>query len=199
MEFDEFDKLLSDKRVTDEEWKAFAFILEIKNIDKMNDNEKRLIVNKEFRRFYGNTVINILRYFFSNEFSPDYEDPILKEVCGYLDIADDISPDASVLEIEDSIFKCIGKDRVFNKDSYDIYVKDILEAADSKVSLLKKVLSGASGGVAGVLGRTFGFFGIGATTVNTFLFDTNYKIIFATIMLTYTIRKNLLIKDLFNN
>ncbi len=198
MEFDEFDQLLSDERVTDEEWKAFAVILEINNIEKKGPDEKRLVINRKFRRFYGHTIVNGVRVILRNDFSTDYKDSILKEVCSYLGIADIISLDASVLEIEDSIFKCIGKDRVFNKNSYDIYVKDILEAADSKVSLKKKLVSGALGGVGGVFGKTFGALGVCLSMVNEFCFETNWEKVFATIMLAHTIRKNLLIKDLFD-
>ena len=199
MEFDGVDELLRDKRITDKEWKAFAVVLEIKNIEKIDDDKKPLIVNKEFRRYFGNTLINIGRNIAGNNYSPDYEDPILKDACCYLGISDDISPNASVLEIEESIFKCIGKDRVFNKESYDIYVKDILEAADAKDSLIKKLIGGATGAAVRLLGKTAGILGVSMTTVNAFFFDTNWRITLATIMLAHTIRKNLLLKDLFDN
>ena len=55
---DKLDALLADERITDEEWAALAEVLGIYKILSKKKNERRVIVNKEFRHYFGHTLAN---------------------------------------------------------------------------------------------------------------------------------------------
>ncbi len=191
MKSDEFDKLVSDGKITDDEWKAFAKILKIKDILSIKENGRRcLIVNKEFRHYFGNTLVN----FFRDEYSPDYED-ILQATMVCLGISEDSYPsDMSILEKEDLITKKIVEDKILNVDTGE-FVESIIEIADSKVSMVRQIIDGLKGGVLVVFAKSWGFWGVFAGVVNKLLLDTNWKIVLSVIMLTCCIRKRLVIME----
>ena len=190
MKSDEFDKLVSDSRITDDEWKAFVKILKIKDILSQDISSRSLIVNKNFRHYFGHTLVNIFR----DEYSPDYKE-ILKDTMVYLGISEDSYPsDMSILEKEDLITKKIVEDKVLNVDTGE-FVESIIEIADSKVSKVKQVTDGLKGGALVVFGKFLGIGGAVAGIVNKLLFATNWKIVLSVIMLTCCIRKRLVIME----
>jgi len=80
---DELDNLLSDPRITQEEWNALGQLLEIDAILTMDPSERCQIVNQEIRHSYGHAVANVFR----TAYEPDYVNPILIETAKKLHVA----------------------------------------------------------------------------------------------------------------
>ena len=208
MKLDEFDNLVSDERITENEWKAFATILKIKDIENKNCQERCLAVNKEFRHYFGNTVANMAR----NEYEPDYE-VILEATRVFLGVEDDFPSEASILKKEDIICKNIVGEETINEKSYEAFVERITKISDSRAeSVLQRILNGLKdgltrGGAVVLIGRILsivkiariatpvGCASILAGVVNQVLFETKWEIVLSIIMLTYSIRKRLEILD----
>ena len=199
MRFDEFDILLSDSRITEVEWKAFAKILKIKDIENKNTQERCLIVNKEFRHYFGNTIINVVR----DEYSPDYE-IIIQATRGFLGIDEvDFPTDAPILVKESLICKKIVGDELINELTYESFVDRIMEVSNAKAeTILTKILNGLKdglkGGLIGVFSKSLGYVGMVGGVVNRVLFETNWEIVLSIIMLACSIRKRLAILDEFS-
>ena len=217
MERDSFDELLNS-RLTEDEWQGFATILEISKFPA-DLYKRRLLINKEFRRFYGNTVSNLFR----NEFEPDYEQPILEDALKVVDITDKelndctktfegMSQNEIVLRKEDIIFHKVEgcfkekQKRSFSND-IDSFVNDLIVGVDSYYGVLKKVKKTGltlvkGGGVAGAAAKIFG--PVTATTymagtaVNEMFFETNWKKVLEVIMFSYVVRKRMYIEDRLN-
>ncbi|WP_295359678.1 hypothetical protein [uncultured Succiniclasticum sp.] len=200
MRFDEFDILLSDSRITEVEWKAFAKILKIKDIENKDTQERCLTVNKEFRHYFGNTIINVVR----DEYSPDY-DIIIQATRGFLGIDEvDFPTDASILVKESLICKKIVGDELINESTYETFIDRIMEVSNAKAETrLTKFINGLKDGLKGGLmgyyrSKSLGYVGIVGGVVNRVLFETNWEIVLSIIMLTCSIRKRLAVLDEFS-
>lgn len=186
MKYDAFDEILLNENVTDEEWEAYYKVLEIKK-KNFNREEKRLIINDAFRKFYGNSVVNVVLR--RNEFEPDYEEPILKDTLHFFYFNDDLKIDEmSVLEKEKLVYENLMGDNYVNNNIATI-TDDIIKKAKSKVNTVSNIL--VSGGIGTIAARLVSLpIGV-AATANQLLFETNWKKVIATIALTYKIRKRL--------
>lgn len=186
MKYDAFDEILLNENVTDEEWEAYYKVLEIKKKD-FNGEERRLIINDAFRKFYGNSVANVVLK--RNEFEPDYEEPILKDTLHFFYFNDDLKIDEmSVLEKEKLVYENLMGNNYVNNNIATI-TDDIIKKAKSKVNTVSNIL--VSGGIGTIAARLVSLpIGV-AATANQLLFETNWKKVIATIALTYKIRKRL--------
>ena len=215
MEKDDFDRLLSS-RLTEDEWQGFATILEISKFPTDLD-KRRILINKAFRHFYGNTIPNRFR----NEFEPDYEKPILDDALKEINTSDEKLTDLNkasenmshieiILHKEDIVFRKVEayfkekKKREFSKDT-DNFVKDLIECVDSYYGVLRKVKKAGTklvigGGVAAGLAKKVirpvagGAYMVGVA-INEMFFETNWKKVLPVIMFTYVIRKRMYIED----
>lgn len=186
MKFDAFDEILINENVTEEEWDAYYKILDIKK-KVFSKEERRLIINDAFRKYYGNSLANVVLK--RNEFEPDYEEPILKAALHFFYFNDDIKiEEMSVLEKEKLVYENLMGDNYVNNNIATL-TDDIIKRAKSKVNTIVNVL--VSGGVGTIAARLFSLpLGV-AATANQLLFETNWKKVMATIALTYKIRKRL--------
>ena len=80
---DELDVVISDPRISDDEWAAFGEILDIKDILSISWHKRQELVNKEIRHYYGHTLLNVGR----TAYEPNYVDPILVEVAKKLKVS----------------------------------------------------------------------------------------------------------------
>ena len=186
MKYDAFDEILINENVTNEEWDAYYKVLDIKKKD-FSKEERRLIINDAFRKFYGNSLANVVLK--RNEFEPDYEEPILKDTLHFFYFNDDIKiEEMSVFEKEKLIYENLMGDNYVNVN-IETLTDDIIKRAKSKVNTIANVL--VSGGVGTIAARVVSLpLGV-AVTANQLLFETNWKKVIATIALTYKIRKRL--------
>ncbi len=212
MEHDYFDKLLTCE-ITEDEWQGYAKILNISKFPK-NSDDRRLIINKEFRHSYGNTIRNFGR----NDFEPDYEDAILQDALKIvkatneeLSKADEYTkpykPNMVVLYKEDIIYHRIEQsfkekyNRKFSNNVNDL-VNDLLEAVDTYYSakLTKTKNTFIKGSPFAILAKAssrvlLGGLIIAVTSVNEIFFKANWNKVLPAIMLTYIIRKRLYIME----
>ncbi len=130
---DELDVLISDRRIEDEEWKAFGEILEIENILSKNVQERQKMVNHEIRHCYGHTFANMFR----NEYEPDYVKPILLDVAKKLNIkvfnyrVEDIEDAIMIKVIE------IARDKIIKEQGTEAWVKIEKEIQDQLEEMIR--------------------------------------------------------------
>jgi len=79
--YDKLDAILRHSSMTDNEWRTFAELLEMKGLMEYVPEKRRLVVNEEIRHLYGHTMFNVFR----DEYSPDYSE-ILVEVAKKLKV-----------------------------------------------------------------------------------------------------------------
>ncbi|MBQ7629617.1 MAG: hypothetical protein IJS81_05335 [Selenomonadaceae bacterium] len=185
---DKLDALLADERITDEEWAALGEVLGIYKILSKKKNERRVIVNKEFRHYFGHTLAN----FFRNDYEPDYF-PILKET--FEKMGFNFTQYKKIHCIEEDFYNVVTEN--FNAADFDDekdFFKKLIKVGENSWGFGKgiKNISLKDGAVA-VAG------GIPLAVINKTFFDTNWKKVIPTILIVSLIRKRLKILDEFED
>lgn len=133
---DELDVVISDPRISDEEWAAFGEILDIKDILSISWHNRQELVNKEIRHYYGHTIINVSR----TAYEPNYVDPILVEVAKKLKVP---VSNHRVEDIEDQVIVKviqIAREQIIKEKgqaAWDEIEKDIQREVDELIRLGK--------------------------------------------------------------
>lgn len=133
---DELDVVISDPRISDDEWAAFGKILGIEDILSISWHKRQELVNKEIRHYYGHAFVNPFR----TAYEPNYVDPILVEVAKKLEVpvsnhrVEDIE-DQVIIKVIQSAREQIIKEK--GQAAWDEIEKDIQREVEELIRLGK--------------------------------------------------------------